>query len=149
MTEIESSHWLELNGPGVVCDVVADEVVFVNLESGAYYSTEATGAAIWQLLAEGRTIADTCRAIGTRYAGDPVEIEQSVRALVDQLLAEALVRVGEGTAPLSGAPLEDAAPDRPPFMGVVLQKYVDLEELLLLDPIHEVDESGWPNAKKP
>jgi hypothetical protein len=149
MTQIESTHRLTLNSPGVVCDVVADEVVFVHLESGAYYSTEGAGAAIWQLLAEGRTVEETVRAIGTRYSGDPVEIERSVHAFVDQLLAESLVRAdGDGpTASCSAA--EDPAPDRPPFPGVVFQKYVDLEELLLLDPIHEVDESGWPHPKKP
>jgi hypothetical protein len=26
-----------------------------------------------------------------------------------------------------------------------LHKYTDMEELLLLDPIHDVDETGWPN----
>lgn len=149
MKEIESTLWLELNSPGVVCDVVADEVVFVNLESGAYYSTEGTGAEIWQLLVEGRTIQDSIRAIGTRYRGDVLEIERSVRALANQLLAESLVREGRGDAPVQGALAEDPPPDRPTFRGVVFQKYVDLEELLLLDPIHEVDESGWPHAKKP
>ena len=155
MKEIASTHWLELNSPGVVCDVVADEVVFVNLESGAYYSTEGTGAEIWQLLAEGRTIEDTIGAIGTRDGGDPLEIERNVRALADQLLAESLVRHGHGDAPVqNGAAqiaqaVEGAPPDRPTFQGVVFPKYVDLEELLLLDPIHEVDESGWPNTKKP
>jgi hypothetical protein len=27
-----------------------------------------------------------------------------------------------------------------------LQKYSDMQDLLLLDPIHEVDEMGWPHA---
>ena len=149
MKEIASTHWLELNSPGVVCDVVADEVVFVHLESGAYYSTDGTGAEIWQLFAEGRTIQDTIRAMGRRYGGDPAEIERSVHALADQLLTESLVRLGPGDAPVPSTPADDPPPDRPAFPGVVFQKYVDLEELLLLDPIHEVDESGWPNAKKP
>ena len=32
------------------------------------------------------------------------------------------------------------------FEKPVLQKYSDMQDLLLLDPIHEVDEMGWPNA---
>jgi hypothetical protein len=28
-----------------------------------------------------------------------------------------------------------------------LQKFTDMQELLLLDPIHEVDERGWPHRK--
>ena len=31
----------------------------------------------------------------------------------------------------------------------VLQKYTDMEDLLLLDPIHDVDEAGWPARKQP
>jgi hypothetical protein len=31
-----------------------------------------------------------------------------------------------------------------PFVAPVLDKYTDMQELLLLDPIHEVDASGWP-----
>lgn len=148
MTEISRTDWLELNGPGVVCDVVGDEVVFVNLESGAYYSTEGAGAAIWRLLAEGRTIDGAIRGIGARYAGDAAEIERDVRAFVDRLVSESLVRIGSGAAPAAAPPDEDPSADRPRFPGIVFQKYVDLEELLLLDPIHEATDAGWPNAKK-
>ncbi len=31
------------------------------------------------------------------------------------------------------------------FTNPVLEKFTDMADLLLLDPIHEVDESGWPN----
>jgi hypothetical protein len=29
----------------------------------------------------------------------------------------------------------------------VLERYTDMQELLFLDPIHDVDESGWPHRK--
>jgi hypothetical protein len=35
------------------------------------------------------------------------------------------------------------------FERPVLQKYSDMQDLLLLDPIHEVDETGWPHALPP
>jgi len=34
---------------------------------------------------------------------------------------------------------------RPPFVKPILQKYTDMADLLLLDPIHEVGEQGWPH----
>ena len=34
------------------------------------------------------------------------------------------------------------------FEAPALQVYTDMEDLLLLDPIHEVDEMGWPSAKQ-
>ena len=36
---------------------------------------------------------------------------------------------------------------RKPYTAPAVQKYDDLEDLLLLDPIHEVDEAGWPVAR--
>jgi hypothetical protein len=35
------------------------------------------------------------------------------------------------------------------FVTPCLQKYTDMEELLLIDPIHEIDEVGWPSARPP
>jgi hypothetical protein len=33
------------------------------------------------------------------------------------------------------------------FNAPVLNKYTDMQDLLLLDPIHEVDATGWPSTK--
>ena len=30
------------------------------------------------------------------------------------------------------------------FVAPQLHKYTDMQELLLLDPIHDVDQEGWP-----
>ena len=37
-------------------------------------------------------------------------------------------------------PLQDYEPPQ-------LMKYTDMQELILLDPIHDVDEKGWPHTK--
>ena len=29
-----------------------------------------------------------------------------------------------------------------------LNRYADMKDLLMLDPIHEVDEKGWPSKKE-
>ncbi len=34
-----------------------------------------------------------------------------------------------------------------PFQIPVLDVYSDMQDLLLLDPIHDVDETGWPTPK--
>ena len=35
-----------------------------------------------------------------------------------------------------------------PFDAPILKRYTDQQELLLLDPIHEVDDIGWPREKE-
>jgi hypothetical protein len=31
-----------------------------------------------------------------------------------------------------------------PFPGLAIHRFTDLQELLFLDPVHEVDDEGWP-----
>jgi hypothetical protein len=40
--------------------------------------------------------------------------------------------------------LQTSAPD---FMPPELFKYTDMQDVLLLDPIHDVDVKGWPEPK--
>jgi hypothetical protein len=70
-----------------------------------------------------------------------------VSAFIDQLVAEALVDAEP--APEAGDDMTAASAAAPQeFVEPLLQKYTDMEEMLLLDPIHEVDEHGWPSARK-
>ncbi len=41
-----------------------------------------------------------------------------------------------------------SAGDRPAFEAPVLESYSDMQDLLLLDPIHDVDDAGWPVANQ-
>jgi len=135
-----------VNSPQVILETFADEVVIVNLESGNYYSIDKVGAEIWALLAEGASIPQIVSHVGRRYAAPESEIDRTLRAWVEQLLSESLlVPVASTGAPRP--PTLAQAPDKLPYEPPVLQKYTDMQELLLLDPIHEVDETGWPNVK--
>ena len=39
----------------------------------------------------------------------------------------------------------DPEEERLGYVAPTLQKYSDMQDLLLIDPVHEVDETGWPN----
>lgn len=147
---IEHCKWFQLNSPTVVYDVVHDEVVFVNLESGAYYSTEQVGTKIWQYLNQGRNVGEIITALSKHYLADIGEIEKNVQALISQLLNEGLVVAGQGTRSAMQNSLLNELEQRQKetFSGVVLHKFNDMEDLLLLDPVHEVNDLGWPHASK-
>jgi predicted Rdx family selenoprotein len=137
-----------VNTPGVILETFADEVVIVNLESGNYFSIDKTGAEIWALLAEGASLPEIVSQLGRRYAAPQADIERALQAWMEQLLAEALLVPSAGGAAPDRAAIATLAPaERLPFEPPALQKYTDMQELLLLDPIHEVDETGWPNVK--
>ena len=135
-----------VNSSQVILESFADEVVIVNLESGNYYSIDKAGAEIWALLAEGASVPQITSAVGARYAAAEDEIERTLRSWITELLAEGLLTPAE-PADNPNFPTVAASANKLPFEPPVLHKYTDMQELLLLDPIHEVDETGWPNAK--
>lgn len=121
----------ELNNPPVIADLVDGEAIAIDLDSGVYYSLTGTTGAVWQSLLDGAAprslLGDDC---------DPDALDRFVGALV----AEGLLRTRTGTPepdevqPWDGTPLS-------------FERFADMEDLLALDPIHDVDETfGWPKA---
>lgn len=137
-----------IDQPHVMHEMIDNEVVVINLDTGIYYSFDDVAGRIWQLLAgEGRSADDLVAQLSTAYAGDRDLIKAAVARFLDQLRAEQLAVVVEGEP---SAPVEPtaAAAGAPPFVEPVLQRYTDMEALLLADPIHDVDEeAGWPQVK--
>jgi hypothetical protein len=132
-------------GPDIVYDAIDDGIVIVNLAAGAYFTLEGVARETWELLVAGRSYAEIVAVLATRYEGEPRQIHESVAGFLDRLSAESLIVAGVGTPPEPSGP-----PDRTekrPFVAPVLVAYTDLEDLLTLDPIHEVDDNGWPHSK--
>ena len=129
--------------PEVIHEILDDELVIVNLKTGSYFSLDRVGAVVWRAVDRRASRAEIVAEVVARYHGPEAEIEREVSRLLEDLQAHALIAVSaEGaTMPPGTAP---AAGERLPFSAPQLQKYTDMQELLLLDPIHEVDESGWP-----
>ncbi len=133
--------------PNVISDTIDDEVVIINMLSGAYYSLDNTGAVVWQGLDAGLTVGEVIEQVQERFDGQTEDMAQAVQRFVDELAEERLMtaRPSNGDAPLGSLP---PANGRSPFAAPMLQKYDDMQDLIMLDPIHDVDEAGWP-ARKP
>jgi hypothetical protein len=142
---VESTTRFRVNSRGIVHEVVDGEVVAINLETGSYYGTDEAGTAIWQQLVGGATLGDVTTAALQRFDGHPMEIEQGVTEFVQRLVTEALIVPDEG-GPAGAAP-PGPIPDRVPFRRPRLDRYDDMRDLLLADPIHEVEASGWPGRR--
>lgn len=140
MSDLSISYCL--NAPGVVCDVVDEEVVIVHLETGVYYSTDKAGFNAWQLIAAGHPVDAVIAGVTASYEGDADDIAKQVSDLVKVLSDEGLIVPRNDTSPAA----EVAAPNtKSPFEGIELHKFRDMEDLLLLDPVHEVSDEGWPH----
>ncbi len=131
----------EVNKPEVVDESVDGEVLIVHLGTGNYYSARGSGEAIWQLFAGGNTVGEIVASING--GAPPAEARAAVEHFLGTLQQEELVRPRRAASP----PVASAEP-LPAFTSPLLEKYTDMQELLLLDPIHDVDdETGWPGTK--
>ena len=143
-----ATHYV-VRSPAVVHETIDGEAVIINLESGAYFSAEGASAIAWQRIAGGASATDLIAAIGERYEGGAAEIATAVAQFIAQLSQEGLIRPAEAA---EGTPAAAPAPPpavKPAFTELSLRTFTDLQELLLLDPIHDVDEVGWPAQPLP
>lgn len=134
------------NSPNVVHEIFDDEVVVVNLDTGRYFSLRESSAAVWNMAITGATIEEMAAWFTSFHTTPAPAIEQAVNELVNTLLEQHLL-VPSHDAHTFVAPSATPARIDGPFMLPPLQVFTDMQDLLLLDPIHEVDEGGWPLAK--
>jgi hypothetical protein len=141
-----TSDRFRTNSPAVIYETTDDETIVVNLDTGTYYDLNEAGGYILRLLERQLTTGDLVEATVARYGIDAAVAERAVEDLVAQLVEEQLVlAVADGRAIPDGEPVLVEAGAVVGFVPPVLNKYTDMQELLLLDPVHEVDEAGWPS----
>jgi Coenzyme PQQ synthesis protein D (PqqD) len=133
---------LKVNSPQVNHQNIDGEVVVINLENGCYYSLLELSAAIWQSLVSGTDRVAILEQVSAGYPDVPDAAERA-DAFIDELLAERLLVDGM----LDGAPDRAVPPGDLParYTAPQVEKFTDMQELLMLDPIHEVDAIGWPH----
>lgn len=139
----------KVNSPDVAWESFDGEAVIVNLQSGHYFSARGTAALIWRTLAGGASRSELDALMSLTFDAAPSEMQGPVGAFIADLLERALLvplAAGDGaSAAPSPAPSSPAA--KTPFSAPVLDTYADMQDILLLDPIHEVDDKGWPHPR--
>jgi Coenzyme PQQ synthesis protein D (PqqD) len=149
---MNSSSHFRINTPAVVSEIFDDEMVIINLDNGNYYSTNKVAADIWAFIDRAAVVSKIIEGIGHRYSENFEDIESAVTRFIAELQEEKLIvpiemdQAGKIDRPDSSA---ETGTEREEliFEEPVLKVYNDMQELLLLDPVHEVDETGWPSTK--
>ena len=142
----------EIAGSNIVHQLIEDEVVIINLDVGHYYSLTTTGAEIWSLIMQGLSRDNIVETMFLSYDAQKQVIAEAVDHLIRQLAEEKIIKC---VASDDSSESEDIIQEKTAkstknysFEFPVLQKYTDMQDMLLLDPIHDVDETGWPNPQK-
>lgn len=100
-------------------DTIGDDTILINLKTGAYYSLTPAGGTVWAKV----------KANATEFTEEDAP---ALRAMVN----EGIFQSDTDEVDSSGV---DSA--------LAFLKYTEMSELLLADPIHEVDEDGWPKLR--
>jgi hypothetical protein len=141
-----------INVPKVIHETIEGETVLVNLDSGNYYSLDGVGADVWGLIERGVNGGGIVEWLAGQYRGERVEIEKALYELINDMQQEELIVLDErgGSENIMDQGGDDKGSSHEQlkdFIPPLLHKYTDMQDLLLLDPIHEVDETGWPSPK--
>ena len=138
-----------VNSPNVIHETIEGEVILIDLKTGTYYSLRDSGAAIWRSLEQGAGEDDIETELRSRYEASGEEIRDAVRRLLGELEREGLIRTEDGEPATVSPSFSDNGSARLPFEAPVLEKHTDMQDLILLDPVHNVGAEGWPHPAPP
>jgi hypothetical protein len=123
---------------------LGDEVIIINLEKGAYYSGSGSAADLWTLIAAGASLEQAVNVLSRAYEMTPSTIRPDVERSVAALIAAEIIE--PDSAGSAASHLELPAVDGRAWSAPSFDEYTDMWDLIKLDPIHDVDETGWPHA---
>jgi hypothetical protein len=120
----------KIAGPDIVHESFGGDLVVLNLGSGQYFGVNTSGAALWSAIVQGQDASK----LGHNDAA-----EKAVSDFAAQLREFGLIVPDDSE--------ESNAPSIPISLGTLptIEAYDDLSDLIVADPIHDVDANmGWP-----
>jgi hypothetical protein len=136
-----------LNAPNVIAETIEGEAILVDLRTGNYYSIQGSGSQIWEAIARGATLSQVTEAVANAFSIGRDEAHAAVYSLSDQLEREGLIVPVEDAGGQEPSPGLQLSSNGQAFAAPVVERYTDMQDLVLLDPVHEVDERGWPHVQ--
>jgi hypothetical protein len=129
----------------ILSDVFGEEVVLVNLDSGMYYSLRGSATQIWIRLFNQYSLFEILADLIQIYQVTENQLIDDINLFVTQLLELKIIKTANDAVRkeidfISKDVLID-------YSTPVVEIFSDMQEILLLDPVHDVDKSGWPISK--
>ena len=127
------------NHEQVAAEEFDGEFVLIHFARGTYFSLRHAAVDVWRQFRNGASPAQVEGRIRERFPvtgeAGPAELKQCIQVLID----EDLLRPAESPGP----PVDDWSSQV--WAAPAVEVYSDLKDLIVLDPVHEVDQStGWP-----
>ncbi len=123
----------------IVHDEIDGEVLVIHSETGSYHSMRGLAGSIWAAASVGVRVDEVVEQVSAALPIDAAEVVPDVEAFVAALVEHDLV-VEEGDGEIGRITVANGD-----YIAPVLESFTDMQDLILLDPIHEVDAAGWPH----
>jgi hypothetical protein len=123
------------------------EVIVIDFVKGLYFSMRGSAADIWSRLVATLSLEEMI-ACFQKDPSEAVWIDGEIRRFVAELVASDLLTPNE-TGSEVGAAARGALSQPGAFTPPMLEKFEDMSALIILDPVHDVTELGWPHAANP
>lgn len=129
----------------ILSDVFGEEVVLVNLDSGMYYSLRGSATQIWIRLFNQYSLIEILADLIQIYQVTENQLITDINLFVTQLLELKIIKTAtDAERKKIDFISKDVLID---YSTPVVEIFSDMQEILLLDPVHDVDKSGWPISK--
>ena len=123
-------------------DKFDDEIVVLDTLAGYYFSLRGSAIDIWLLVEANASRARMVESLAARFEGDREAIAAAVDHCLAQFFEHGLIRETEANS----VTLESIRPGpKQAFPKPLVECFDDMRDLMLLDPVHEVSEAGWPH----
>ena len=133
----------------VASEIIDGEAIIMQLRTGHYFSARNTGAVIWSLFTRGVHLPTVSRLMADATGAPIDEVEARVSDFAADAERHMLGAVEEVADEAAGIPPQITTIAVPAhWVTPVLEVFSGMQDLLLLDPIHDVsEEAGWPMQK--
>jgi hypothetical protein len=132
-----------LGAPAIVSEVIDGEAIIIDMRSGNYFSTEALGAKLWLAALAGHDRQTLLASMIAAYP-DAAEVGTDADTFLNLLVSNGLlVETASGGSGADASVWPIGAYVRPE-----LHQHSDMQDLIMLDPIHDVDTMGWPTRRE-
>jgi len=136
---------VRFNHDSFAYEIFDREVIVLNMIDGTYYAFGGSTPQFWEDLVSGRSIDRIIAALEDRGSTALSDVRSSVSSFVGALMEEQILLFQDVD---TGALLRlNQSALIAPFAPPTIEKHVDMQDLLTLDPIHDVEpEKGWPRS---
>lgn len=134
----------KLNEEKMFYDFADGQAVVINYQTGMYYGMGLLASAILDRIVAGKSVDEIIKAVES-LPQCPPDMADRVHNFVKELQAKEIIVSGPtvpgGVEPLTKEVSEDG-------FELKLDMFAEMADLLLADPVHDVDmQAGWPKLK--